>query len=114
MSINNSYFSRNNTLISNSFVNTGRNPVMELFYGDGGLINPIGFTRFIFDLNLDLLKEKINDGVVSTSCSQNTKHILRMKNTSYFDKDFLNGETSKGRLRATSFYLILFLFISLY
>lgn len=108
MSINNSYFSRNNTLISNSFVNTGRNPVMELFYGDGGLINPIGFTRFIFDLNLDLLKEKINDGVVSTSCSQNTKHILRMKNTSYFDKDFLNGETSKGRLRATSFDLILF------
>jgi hypothetical protein len=49
MSINNSYFSRNNTLISNSFVNTGRNPVMELFYGEGSLVNPIGYTRFIFD-----------------------------------------------------------------
>ena len=33
MSINNSYFSRNNTIISRSFTNTGRNPVTELFYG---------------------------------------------------------------------------------
>jgi len=31
-----------------------------------------------------------------------------MTNTSYFDKDFLNGKTSQGRLRATSFDLILF------
>jgi hypothetical protein len=46
MSINNSYFSRNNTLISNSLVNSGRNPVTELFYGDGSLINPIGFTPY--------------------------------------------------------------------
>ena len=108
MSINNSYFSRNNTLISNSFVNTGRNPVMELFYGDGGLVNPVGFTRFIFDLDLDLLNEKINTGVISTSCSSNTRHILRMKNTSYFNKESLNLENSQGRLRATSFDLILF------
>ena len=33
MSINNSYFSKNNTIISNSYTNTGRNPVTELFYG---------------------------------------------------------------------------------
>ena len=46
-----------NTLISNSFVNSGRNPVTELFYGDGSLVNPIGFTRFIFDLDLSLLEE---------------------------------------------------------
>jgi hypothetical protein len=109
MSINNSYFSRNNTLISNSFVNTGRNPVMELFYGEGSLVNPIGYTRFIFDLDLTLLKEKITQGIiVSTGCTSNMKHTLRMTNTSYFDKDFLNGKTSQGRLRATSFDLILF------
>ena len=42
MSINNSYFSRNNTIVYNSYVNTGRNPVMQLYYGDGGLVNPIG------------------------------------------------------------------------
>jgi hypothetical protein len=107
MSINNSYFSRNNTLISNSFVNTGRNPVTELFYGDGGLVNPIGFTRFIFDLDLTLLKEKIANGLISTGCTTNMKHTLRMTNTSYFDKDFLNAKTSQGRLRATSFDLVL-------
>jgi len=107
MSINNSYFSRNNTLISNSFVNTGRNPVTELFYGDGGLVNPIGFTRFIFDLDLTLLKEKIANGLISTGCTTTIKHTLRMTNTSYFDKDFLNAKTSQGRLRATSFDLVL-------
>jgi len=107
MSINNSYFSRNNTLISNSFVNTGRNPVMELFYGEGSLVNPIGYTRFIFNLDLTLLKEKITQGIISTGCTNNMKHTLRMTNTSYFDKDFLNGTTSQGRLRATSFDLVL-------
>jgi hypothetical protein len=108
MSINNSYLSRNNTLISNSLVNSGRNPVTELFYGDGSLVNPIGFTRFIFDLDLTLLKEKYQSGVISEGCNTNTTHTLRMTNTSYFDKELLNTSTSQGRLRATSFDLILF------
>ena len=108
MSINNSYFSRNNTLISNSLVNSGRNPVTELFYGDGSLVNPIGFTRFIFDLDLTLLKEKYQNGIISEGCNSDTTHTLRMTNTSYFDKELLNTSTSQGRLRATSFDLILF------
>ena len=108
MSINNSYFSRNNTLISNSLVNSGRNPVTELFYGDGSLLNPIGFTRFIFDLDLTLLKEKYLNGIISVGCNLDTTHTLRMTNTSYFDKELLNTSTSQGRLRATSFDLILF------
>jgi hypothetical protein len=108
MSINNSYFSKNNTIISNSYTNTGRNPVMELFYGNGGIANPIGFSRFIFDLDLTLLKDKINDGIIPSSCDPNVKHTLRMVNTSFFDKDLLNTTTSEGRLRSTSFDLILF------
>ncbi len=89
MSINNSYFSRNNTIISNSYTNTGRNPVMELFYGNGGIANPIGFSRFIFDLDLDLLKEKYSDGTIG-DCNNSVAHTLRMTNTSFFDKDLLN------------------------
>ena len=108
MSINNSYFSRNNTLISNSLVNSGRNPVTELFYGNGSLSSPIGFTRFIFDLDLTLLKEKYQNGIISEGCNSDTTHTLRMTNTSYFDKELLNTSTSQGRLRATSFDLILF------
>jgi hypothetical protein len=106
MSINNSYFSKNNTLISGSLTNTGRNPVMELFYGNGGVANPIGFSRFIFDLDLTLLKEKYTGGTI-TNCTEDMTHTLRMTNTSFFDKDLLNTTTSTGRLRATSFDLVL-------
>ena len=109
MLINNSYFSRNNTIISNSLTNTGRNPVIELFYGNDNLLNPRGFSRFIFDLDLTLLKEKYNDGLINPLCNNNNiKHTLRMTNTSFFNKEFLNEKNSEGRLRATSFDLILF------
>jgi len=110
MSINNSYFSKNNTIISNSYINTGRNPVMELLYGTYGSQTPIGFTRFIFDLDLSLLEEKINDGTISTNCGTGNTitHTLRMTNTCAFDKDFLNTTNSQGRQRATSFDLVLF------
>jgi hypothetical protein len=108
MSINNSFFSRNNTIINNSFVNTGRNPVTELFYGS--VIStqyPINYSRFIFDLNLDLLKEKVADGTITTTCTDIIKHTLKMVNTSTFN-DLLNTTTSQSRMRATSFDLILF------
>ena len=92
MSINNSYFSKNNTIISNSFTNTGRNPVMELFYGTAGTSTqyPNGFSRFIFDLDLSLLLEKIQHGTITTGCTDNMTHTLRMVNTSTFDLEFFN------------------------
>jgi hypothetical protein len=110
MSISNSYFSRNNTIIYKSFTNTGRSPVTELFYGNGGIAIPRGYSRFIFDIDLKLLKEKVANKVISMdpNCTNLPKHILRMTNTSYFDKDLLNTKTSQDRLRATSFDLILF------
>jgi hypothetical protein len=109
MSINNSYFSRNNTIISNSFTNTGRNPVTELFYGTTAVTQyPIGYSRFIFDLDLSLLFEKVNNGTISTTCPDGLVHSLRMTNTSNFTKELLNTFTSQGRRRATSFDLILF------
>lgn len=108
MSINNSYFNRNNTIVYQDYVNTGRNPVMQLFYGDGGLSNPIGYSRFIFNLNLDLLREKIVDKTISTNCGPSMTHILKMTNTSAFDLDLLNTSMPDGSLRATSFDLILF------
>ena len=108
MSINNSYFSRNNTIVFNSYVNTGRNPVMQLYYGDGGLVNPIGYSRFIFDLDLELLREKLFTGVISTGCTNNMRHILKMTNTSSFNEELLNTSMPDGSLRATSFDLILF------
>lgn len=107
MSIHKSYFSKNNTLISNSYTNTGRNPVTELFYGTTVVTQfPSGYSRFIFDLDLDLLREKISSRLISTGCTTLT-HTLRMTNTSTFDKELLNTTTSQGRQRATSFDLVL-------
>lgn len=109
MSIFRSYFSRNNTIISNSYTNTGRNPVTELFYGGvQDLTSPIGFSRFIFDIDLSQLRQLYYNGTISTGCSRTASHTLKMTNTSAFDTELLNSTTSEGRRRATSFNLILF------
>ena len=112
MSIHRSYFSRNNTLLSNSFTNTGKSPWTQLYFGSASdVIASPGYSRFIFDLDLSLLTEKISNGTISTGCTgfSGITHTLRMTNTSSFDKEGLSNEyTSQGRLRATSFDLILF------
>ena len=107
MSIHNSYFSRNNTIIYSGLTNTGRNPIVELYYGDGNVKDPTGFSRYIFDIDLESLMEKYNQGIISTGCSTNIKHILRMTNTGSFSRDYLNTRTSDEKERATSFDLIL-------
>ena len=112
MSIHRSYFSRNNTILSNSYVNTGKSPYTQLYFGsaDNVIASP-GFSRFIFDLDLSLLIEKIQNNTISTGCTgfSGITHTLKMTNTSSFDKEGLMNEfTSQGRLRATSFDLVLF------
>jgi hypothetical protein len=108
MSILRSYINKNNTIISNSYVNTGRNPVIELNFGASDLIVPnFGYTRFIFDLDLSLLEENITSGVISTGCTSAMTHTLKMTNTSSFDNELLNSFMSNERRRATSFDLIL-------
>jgi hypothetical protein len=108
MSIYRSYFSRNNTLISNSSTNTGRNPVIELSFGESDYLIPnYGFSRFIFDLDLSGLRSSISSGLISTACTNNMIHTLQMRNTSSFE-DLLNTKMTNGRRRATSFNLILF------
>ena len=111
MSVHKSYFNKSNTLIYNSYTNTGRNPIVELFYGRlDNIATPLGYSRYIFDIDLTSLYTKINDGTISTDCYgySGLSHTLRMTNTSFFDKDLLNDKTSQGRRRATSFDLILF------
>lgn len=109
MSIHRSYFKRNNTLLLNECTNTGRNPITELYFGSNRQhIAPTGYSRFIFDLDLDLLKEKMDDTTISTGCTSGLTHTLRMTNTSAFDLETLNAEWSNGKRRATSFDLFLF------
>ena len=108
MSIYRSYFDKSNTIVYNSYTNTGRNPIVELFYGTANNSSaPIGFSRYIFDISLSGLTDLITEGVVSTNCGTPMTHTLRMTNTSFFDKELLNDTTSVGRRRATSFDLAL-------
>lgn len=109
MSILRSYFSKNNTIISNSYVNTGRNPVAQLNFGASDFIVPnYGYSRFIFNLDLSLLQEMISNGTISTGCTDQMTHTLKMTNTSVFDNELLNTFMSDSRRRATSFDLVLF------
>jgi hypothetical protein len=109
MSILRSYIDKNNTIISNSYVNTARNPVIELNFGASDYVVPnFGFTRFIFNLNLTDLIQDIASGVISTGCTTGMTHTLKMTNTSSFDNELLNSFMSNERRRATSFDLILF------
>ena len=109
MSIHKSYFSKSDTLIYNSYTNTARNPVVQLFFGQvDNLISNKGFSRYVFDVDISDLRDKVSSGEISTGCSYNLSHKLKMTNTSSFDKELLNDKWSDGRRRATSFDLVLF------
>jgi hypothetical protein len=109
MSIHQSFFSRNNTIISNNYVNTGRASMTHLFYGNPTYQTFIpGFSRFIFNIDLLSLQNKIDDKAISSDCQTGITHTLRMRNTSFFDPSLLNSYDSFGLRRATSFDLILF------
>ena len=126
MSIHRSYLSKNNTIISNSNVNTARNPVTQLFYGRNVSSNCVhtgdpndvcnentgftptvvnGYSRFLFDLDLVDLQSKM----LCCWDITGTTHELVMTNTSNFDDKLLNDYILvDGSRRATSFDLMLF------
>lgn len=94
-----SYFEKNNTLLELSSTNTAKNPTTEIYYGSS-------VSRFIFKVDLTLLKESIDNGDVVLDA--NTKHILNLTNTIFGDETFKGARRGTGRRRATSFDLILF------
>mgnify|MGYP000742712390 CR=1 FL=1 len=103
MSILRSYIDKNNTIVSNSFVNTGRNPVIELNFGASDLVVPnFGYSRLLFNLDLSLLEQNIASGVISTGCTTGMTHTLKMTNTSSFDisyPEFIELENKDGELK---------------
>jgi hypothetical protein len=108
MSIHRSYFNKSNTLVYNSYTNTARNPIVELFFGRvENIQTPVGYSRYIFNVNITDLQQKISSGEISTNCGTGMTHTLRMTNTSAFDETTINDKTPNGRRRATSFDLVL-------
>jgi len=108
MGILRTYFSKDTTLVRNSSVNTGRNPVTELFYAGSTNINNTKYSRYIFDIDFTDIINKVNNKEISIS---GLTHTIKMTNTSCFDKE-LYCRTNSGSIgdvrRATSFQLDLF------
>lgn len=97
------FFDKNNTIIKNSYLNTGRNPVTELFYG--GTDDDRLYSRFLFHFDTDRLISFYTGGTF-TDLSK-LKHTLKLTNTASFNYDLLNG-TMGSKDRACSFDLIVF------
>jgi hypothetical protein len=97
------YFDKNNTIVSNLDVNTGLNPIAELFYG--GAIGEQKYSRMLFHFDETRLKSLYTGGTFTDLTK--LKHTLKLFNTGAFDTSLLNG-TMGSKDRANSFDLTLF------
>ena len=101
------YIEKNTTIISNSKINTGLNPIQELVYGRDYIVS-----RALLYFDHNKVKELMDDGrMVDIS---KMKHTLHITNAGSLDFTQLHDcETSSindnMKIRATSFDLIFFL-----
>ncbi len=97
------YFDKNNTITSNDYTNTGRNPIAELYYGgsDGQNI----YSRYLFHFDESRLVSSYTGGTF-TDLTKLT-HTLKLTNTASFDKSLLGGTYQGAYNRSSSFDLII-------
>jgi len=104
MCIFRSYFEKNNTIISNSEINTAKNQVTDIFYGDNSSI----YSRYIFKIDLSNLINKIQTEEITVD--KFNYHKLKIYNTiNTFDR-FIGTDYGYNikRKRASGVELILF------
>lgn len=96
------YFDKTNTIIYNSTINTAKNPVCELYYGDG-------YTRVLIDIDTSRIASLITDKTFSDVTK--LTHILKMKNCWGLQTSrsnlILNSGKSTVKERTSSFDLYL-------
>jgi hypothetical protein len=98
------YIDKDNTIIYNTLVNTGKNPIAELYYG--GKDTQPDFTRHLFYFDVSELQTRYNNGELGDL--SNVRHTLRMTNSSFFDKDLQAQRVLENKVRTSSFNLLLF------
>jgi len=101
------YISKWDTIVSNSKINTGLNPVSELVYGRDTIVS-----RALLYFDHNKVKKLIDDGIMVDKTKM--KHILHITNAGSIDMTQLHHcETSSinenKKIRAASFDLIFFL-----
>lgn len=101
------YITKYNTIVSNSKINTGLNPISELVYGKDGIVS-----RGMIYFDHSKVKELIDEGIMVDM--KKMRHILHITNAGSLDQTMLHHcETSSinenYKIRAASFDLIFFL-----
>ena len=98
------YIDKNNTIIFGTQINTGRNPIAQLYYG--GKESQPDYSRHLLYFDVSDLQEKYNNGELGNLTG--VTHTLRMTNTSFFDRDLQAQKLLDGKQRTSSFDLVLF------
>jgi len=93
MGIYRSYFKKNNGLIKDNLTNNSKNPVHELIYGTGDSL----FSRFIFEIDVDSLKQKISGGDLNESLIDS--HTLVLTNTVSNYTNLIGGYVHDGETK---------------
>jgi hypothetical protein len=98
------YFSKSNTIVKNSNINYGLNPITTLFYGH------TGYSRYMFHFTLDYIKEMLTNKMFPDIFK--LKHILKIFNSGAIDFNYMFDPCwtleNKEADRAVSFDLVLF------
>jgi hypothetical protein len=94
-----SYFKKQALLIKDSFSNNSRNPIIELSYGGGETSSTTIISRYIFNIDLDSLKNKISSNTINSDLIQS--HVLKIKNCISMNDEliginFLNSKRASG------------------
>lgn len=95
--IKHTFLDKCNTIIKDSELNTGLNPVVELNAGNVT-------SRILLHFNLDELKKSVESGDYSI---KNLKHILKMFNCGSVNLPYFN-DTVESKKRASSFDVVAF------
>ena len=102
------YFNKDTVIVRDSCANTGRNPIAEVFHGGSLDVDKLTYSRYIFNLDLTGIIEKLNSNQFFLN---EITHQIKITNTSCFDKETYckTVASSCGEVkRATAFDLTLF------
>ena len=102
MGIYRTYFDKDTTILSNSSLNTARNPISQLYYGQNAQ-GTQEYSRLLIHFDTSELLSLVNEGNIMGTMT----HTLKMKNTSFFDGELIAADF-EAKKRAYSFDLILF------
>ncbi len=93
------YFDKNTTILSDSSLNTARNPVVQLYYGQNAQ-GTQEYTRFLFHFDVSELVSRISGETIMGTM----RHVLKMKSTSFFDGELIAADFD-AKKRAYSYDL---------